>query len=77
MPRQQTVAVIAGVAQQRRPGNRLHPGLVTEVSKHVEAGGAGLHFLQRHDVRIKLRKNAHDTLGDDVTVVAEAAVNVV
>jgi hypothetical protein len=75
--REQAVAVVGAPAQQRRPGDRLEPGLAFEIGEHVETGRAVLDFLQRDHVGVDLFQHVGDALGHEVAVAPDPAVRVV
>ena len=75
--REQPVAVIGAVAQQRRARDRFETGLAFEIGEHVETGRARLDFLQRDHVGVDFLQHVRDALRHEVAVAPDAAVRVV
>ncbi len=75
--RQETVAVVAALVEERGPGDRLVTRFAGEVGEHVEPRSSRFDLLQREHAGLELREHAHDALRHEMAVGADAAVYVV
>ncbi|MNM92101.1 hypothetical protein D3C81_1044230 [compost metagenome] len=75
--REQAVAVVAVLADQRGAGNGVQAGVRGEEAQHVEAGGARLHLLQGDQVCAQFRHHIRDALWHEMPIGAHPAVDVV